>query len=42
MAETPSPLFIAQDGGGPDVFAHYAEIQGGGSREHSEGERVTF
>ncbi|PWI06698.1 cold shock domain protein CspD [Streptomyces sp. NWU339] len=35
--------FIAQDGGGPDVFAHYSEIQGGGGyRELTEGEHVTF
>ncbi|MFG1664930.1 cold-shock protein [Streptomyces sp. Y7] len=34
--------FIAQDGGGPDVFAHYSEIQGGGFRELTEGEHVTF
>ncbi len=33
--------FIAQDGG-PDVFAHYSEIQGNGYRELTEGERVTF
>ncbi|OIJ68183.1 cold-shock protein [Streptomyces mangrovisoli] len=35
--------FIAQDGGGPDVFAHYSEIQSnGGFRELTEGEHVTF
>ncbi|BBC98296.1 cold-shock protein [Streptomyces griseofuscus] len=34
--------FIAQDGGGADVFAHYSEIQGGGFRELTEGEQVTF
>ncbi|MFD5234227.1 cold-shock protein [Streptomyces sp. NPDC002309] len=34
--------FIAQDGGGPDVFAHYSEIQGNGYRELTEGEHVTF
>ncbi|MFC9279531.1 cold-shock protein [Streptomyces collinus] len=34
--------FIAQDGGGPDVFAHYSEIQGNGYRELVEGEHVTF
>ncbi len=33
--------FIAQEGG-PDVFAHYSEIQGNGYRELTEGERVTF
>jgi cold shock CspA family protein len=25
--------FIAQDGGGPDVFAHYSDISGNGYRE---------
>ncbi|MFJ9339059.1 cold-shock protein [Streptomyces sp. NPDC101733] len=34
--------FIAQDGGGPDVFAHYSNISGNGYRELSEGETVTF
>ncbi|WP_306326011.1 cold-shock protein [Streptomyces venezuelae] len=34
--------FIAQDGGGPDVFAHYSNIQGNGYRELTEGEAVTF
>ncbi|MFA3872934.1 cold-shock protein [Streptomyces sp. MMCC 100] len=34
--------FIAQDGGGPDVFAHYSEIKGNGYRELTEGEHVTF
>ncbi|AXE28278.1 cold shock domain protein CspD (plasmid) [Streptomyces globosus] len=34
--------FIAQDGGGPDVFAHYSNIAGGGYRELREGEAVTF
>ncbi|MDX2642023.1 cold-shock protein [Streptomyces sp. NBC_00510] len=33
--------FIAQDGG-PDVFAHYSNIQSTGYRELVEGERVTF
>jgi CspA family cold shock protein len=33
--------FIAQDGG-PDVFAHYSNIQGNGYRELVEGETVTF
>ena len=32
--------FIAQDGGGPDVFAHYSNIQGNGYRELTEGEPV--
>ncbi|MFD7899039.1 cold-shock protein [Streptomyces sp. NPDC059743] len=34
--------FIAQDGGGPDVFAHYSNISGNGYRELNEGEQVTF
>ncbi len=34
--------FIEQDGGGPDVFAHYSNISGNGYRELVEGETVTF
>ncbi|HET9142861.1 cold-shock protein [Actinophytocola sp.] len=34
--------FIAQDGGGPDVFVHYSEIQGAGYRSLDEGQRVEF
>jgi CspA family cold shock protein len=34
--------FIEQDGGGPDVFAHYSNISGNGFRELVEGETVTF
>jgi CspA family cold shock protein len=34
--------FIAQDGGGPDVFAHYSAISGGGYRELTEGQAVEF
>ncbi|MFC9735416.1 MULTISPECIES: cold-shock protein [Streptomyces] len=34
--------FIQQDGGGPDVFAHYSNISGNGYRELVEGETVTF
>ncbi|MFD7626567.1 cold-shock protein [Streptomyces sp. NPDC059851] len=34
--------FIAQDGDGPDVFAHYRDIVGTGYRELCEGERVVF
>jgi CspA family cold shock protein len=34
--------FIAQDGGGPDVFAHYSNITGAGYRELLEGQKVTF
>ncbi|WP_042433450.1 cold-shock protein [Streptacidiphilus anmyonensis] len=34
--------FIEQDGGGPDVFAHYSAISGNGYRELVEGESVSF
>ncbi|MER7980505.1 cold-shock protein [Streptomyces sp. NPDC095817] len=34
--------FIEQDGGGPDVFAHYSSISGNGFKELTEGEKVTF
>ncbi|MFD3762303.1 cold-shock protein [Streptomyces sp. NPDC058622] len=34
--------FIAQDGGGPDVFAHYSAINSAGFRELQEGQTVTF
>ncbi|ATL67319.1 cold-shock protein [Nocardia terpenica] len=34
--------FIAQDGGGPDVFVHYSEISGSGFRSLEEGQRVEF
>jgi len=34
--------FIAQDGGGPDVFVHYSEIQGTGFKSLDEGQRVEF
>ncbi|MEV7872079.1 MULTISPECIES: cold-shock protein [unclassified Streptomyces] len=34
--------FIAQDGGGPDVFAHYSNISTSGFRELTEGQKVTF
>ncbi|MFF8029798.1 cold-shock protein [Streptomyces sp. NPDC007896] len=34
--------FIEQEGGGPDVFAHYSNISGNGFRELLEGEKVTF
>ncbi|MFF8763312.1 cold-shock protein [Nocardiopsis dassonvillei] len=34
--------FIEQDGGGPDVFAHYSAIQGSGYRELAEGQNVEF
>ena len=34
--------FIAQDGGGPDVFVHYSAIAGGGYRSLEENQRVEF
>jgi len=34
--------FIAPDGGGADVFAHYSEIQGGGFKSREENQRVQF
>ncbi|MET9699569.1 cold-shock protein [Streptomyces sp. NPDC006529] len=34
--------FIAQDGGGPDVFAHHSAINSSGFRELQEGQVVTF
>ncbi|MCP3014848.1 cold-shock protein [Glycomyces fuscus] len=34
--------FIEQDGGGPDVFAHYSNIQATGYRELAEGQSVQF
>jgi CspA family cold shock protein len=34
--------FIEQDGGGPDVFAHYSNIATQGFRELHEGQRVSF
>ncbi|MBP0458038.1 cold-shock protein [Streptomyces montanisoli] len=34
--------FIAQDSGGPDVFAHYSNIAMTGFRELAEGQKVTF
>ncbi len=34
--------FIEQDGGGPDVFAHYSNITASGYRELKEGQSVTF
>jgi len=34
--------FIAPDGGAPDVFVHYSEIQGGGYRSLEENQRVEF
>ncbi|MFD6277893.1 cold-shock protein [Streptomyces sp. NPDC060209] len=34
--------FIEQDGGGPDVFAHFSNIAAQGYRELLEGQMVTF
>ncbi|WP_069752725.1 MULTISPECIES: cold-shock protein [unclassified Streptomyces] len=34
--------FIEQDGGGPDVFAHYSNIAAQGFRELREGQKVSF
>jgi len=34
--------FIAQDGGGADVFAHYSSIATQGFRELQEGQKVSF
>ncbi len=34
--------FIAQDGGGPDVFVHYSAIDTTGYRSLDEAQRVEF
>jgi CspA family cold shock protein len=34
--------FIAQDGGGPDVFVHFSAIEGNGYRNLEENQRVEF
>lgn len=34
--------FIAQDGGGEDVFVHFSTIQGEGYKTLEEGDRVEF
>ena len=34
--------FIAQDGGGPDVFVHHSAIQTSGYRSLDENQRVEF
>ena len=34
--------FIAQDGGGDDVFVHFSAVQGNGFRTLEEGQAVEF
>jgi cold shock protein len=34
--------FIAQEGGGPDVFVHYSSINGEGYRSLEDAQRVEF
>lgn len=34
--------FIAQENGGPDVFAHFRQIKGDGYKTLKEGQRVEF
>jgi len=34
--------FIAQDGGGDDIFVHYSAIQGDGYRNLEQGQKVEF
>jgi cold shock protein len=34
--------FIAQEGGGPDVFVHYSSIDGHGYRSLADDQRVEF
>jgi CspA family cold shock protein len=40
--ETKGYGFIARDGGGPDVFAHFRDIQGDGFKTLTENQRVEF
>jgi CspA family cold shock protein len=40
--ETKGYGFIAPDGGGKDVFAHFREIQGEGFKSLTENQRVQF
>jgi len=39
--ETKGFGFIAQDGG-PDIFAHFSQIQGDGFKTLAEGQKVEF
>jgi len=34
--------FLAQENGGPDVFAHFSAIAGDGFKTLTEGQRVSF
>jgi CspA family cold shock protein len=34
--------FIAQEGGGPDVFVHVSAVERAGMRGLAEGQKVTF
>lgn len=34
--------FIADNGGGPDVFVHHSEIEGKGFKNLEEGQSVSF
>ena len=34
--------FVAQDGGGPDVFVHFSAIQGSGYKSLEENQKVEF
>ena len=34
--------FIAQDGGGPDVFVHISAVERAGMRSLVEGQKLTF
>lgn len=34
--------FIAQDGGGPDVFVHVSAVERAGMRGLAEGQKLTF
>jgi CspA family cold shock protein len=40
--ETKGYGFIAPDGGGKDLFAHFREIQGDGFKSLTENQRVQF